>query len=178
MGLDAVELLLEWEDTFGIHIEDAEAERIRTVGDAVDLVASKVALGGAQVGPCPTLSAYLRLQELVAEVTGAPSQRWPLRTPMRRVRAPLLARDFWPRFREASGLEDVEPWPWPRCPEPRVRDLVWRLAPAFLPPRPGPGEPWSRAHARILVRWSIRRRLALTRPFPDHAGLIDELGLS
>jgi acyl carrier protein len=43
-SLGVVELLMALEDTFGVSIPDEEAEKIGTVGEAVDLVIQK--LGG------------------------------------------------------------------------------------------------------------------------------------
>ena len=38
-----VDIIIKCEDTFGITIEDDEADRIRTIGDAVNLVQQKLA---------------------------------------------------------------------------------------------------------------------------------------
>ncbi len=40
-SLDVVELIMGLEDEFGIEISDAEAENIRTVGDAVSFISDK-----------------------------------------------------------------------------------------------------------------------------------------
>jgi acyl carrier protein len=40
-SLDVVELVMEFEDTFGITIPDDDYEKIRTVGDAVDYIEEK-----------------------------------------------------------------------------------------------------------------------------------------
>lgn len=42
-SLDTVELIMEFEKVFGISIEDSEAEKLQTVGDAVSYISSKVA---------------------------------------------------------------------------------------------------------------------------------------
>jgi acyl carrier protein len=41
-SLDLVELVVELEDRYGIRITDEEAERIKTVGQAVDFVVNNV----------------------------------------------------------------------------------------------------------------------------------------
>ena len=41
-SLGVVELLMALEDNFGVKIPDEEAEQIRTVGEAVDLVEKKL----------------------------------------------------------------------------------------------------------------------------------------
>jgi len=40
-SLEIVELVMGFEDKFGITIPDEDAEKIRTVGDAVDYISSK-----------------------------------------------------------------------------------------------------------------------------------------
>lgn len=40
-SLDVVELVMEFEDEFGITIPDEDYERIQTVGDAVDYIEEK-----------------------------------------------------------------------------------------------------------------------------------------
>ena len=47
-SLDLVELVVELEDTYGIRIGEDEAERIKTVGQAVDFVLSHVSVNSTQ----------------------------------------------------------------------------------------------------------------------------------
>ncbi len=42
MGLDTVELVMAFEEEFGIEISDSEAEEMRTIGDTVDCIYSKI----------------------------------------------------------------------------------------------------------------------------------------
>ena len=42
-SLDLVELIMELEDEFGVKITDEEAEKITTVGDAVEFIVARAA---------------------------------------------------------------------------------------------------------------------------------------
>lgn len=42
-SLDTVELVMEFEERFGIDIPDDEAEKIQTVGDAVNFIKKQIA---------------------------------------------------------------------------------------------------------------------------------------
>ncbi len=46
-SLDTVELIMEFEKTFNVTIDDADAEKIQTVGDAVSYLQSKTATENA-----------------------------------------------------------------------------------------------------------------------------------
>lgn len=40
-SLDVVELVMEFEDEFGVHIPDSDQEKIKSVGDAVKYITEK-----------------------------------------------------------------------------------------------------------------------------------------
>jgi acyl carrier protein len=46
MGLDSVELVMAWEDAFGLRFSRAEARGLSTVGDVVEFVAEKLRAEG------------------------------------------------------------------------------------------------------------------------------------
>lgn len=68
MGLDGVELVMEIEDHFGITIADDEVPVVRSVGDIVLLVASRLA--AARTEPCASVRRFLELRRSVRDVTG------------------------------------------------------------------------------------------------------------
>lgn len=67
MGLDAIELVMDVEDHFGISIQNSEAAHVRSVGDLVALIQSRI--DAAHAATCPTLSSFLRLRSCVREIT-------------------------------------------------------------------------------------------------------------
>lgn len=68
MGLDAVELVMDVEDHFGITIQVTEAESVRTVNDLVELIKKRIS--AAQEAYCPTLPAFLKLRNVLRESIG------------------------------------------------------------------------------------------------------------
>ena len=68
MGMDCVEIVMRVEDHFGIMIPNAEAVRVRTVGDLVSLIHGRIT--AAHEARCPTLAAFLKLRTTLREMKG------------------------------------------------------------------------------------------------------------
>src|ERR1700760_442862 len=69
MSLDTVELVMEMEETFDIVIDDLDAEKIGTVGQAYRYILSRVRL--SRDAPCQTASAFYRIRRGLMARTGA-----------------------------------------------------------------------------------------------------------
>lgn len=69
MGLDGVELVMEFEDEFGIDITDEEAVGLRTPGMVIDLVLSKLEVAAQEV--CWSQRAFYLLRGALMEYAGA-----------------------------------------------------------------------------------------------------------
>ena len=72
MGLDAVEIVLRVEKTFGVDLPDAELESAATVGDLYKLLLSK--LDGSYA--CLSSRAFYRVRRSMVEVLGVPGGRF------------------------------------------------------------------------------------------------------
>jgi len=112
MGLDAVEMIMEIEDRFGITITDEEAQQIVTVGDMVSLIVKR--LRAAATRRCFCLPAFFALRRVIRQVVG--DDRFRLR-PVDDVVArlsPAQRRELWKRLPDLLGTaasELVYPWP-------------------------------------------------------------------
>ena len=73
MGLDFVEVVMEIENRFGITIKYEETGSVRSVGDLVRLIQSRV--DAARILTCPNLANFHVLRRLVRDVTGQSDQR-------------------------------------------------------------------------------------------------------
>ena len=60
MGLDSVELVMEFEKVFGIEIPDADAEKLTTVGSVHDYIYNKIKSEGTN--RCTTQIVFYRLR--------------------------------------------------------------------------------------------------------------------
>lgn len=101
MGLDGVELVIAVEDQFGITIRDAEAQSVRTVGDLLELINSRLAARGT--AHCPSVGAFLSVRRLVRDFLSQPALR--LR-PSTRITSIVPARrrsDLWAILSDLFG---------------------------------------------------------------------------
>ncbi len=102
MGLDFVEIVMEVEETFGMTFRSDEFGSIKTVGDFVSLIRSRIA--AADTVACPSLSQFLRLRSLVREVAGKPELRI---RPSHRLQSTLSndeIRGLWQSMHERLGI--------------------------------------------------------------------------
>jgi len=89
------------EDHFGVTIADDEAGRVRTVGDLVAILRSRI--DGVASSECLSLPAFLSLRRLVRDVVGEGSFRVrPSQSVVNRL-SPAHRRQLWPRLPELLG---------------------------------------------------------------------------
>lgn len=103
MGLDAAEIVMDTEDRFGISIQNTEAERIRTVGDLVSLIQSRIE--AARVAHCPTLASFLQLRSCVREIANDDRLRIRTTTKVVDVLDPAQRRRLWKRVSKLLGAQ-------------------------------------------------------------------------
>ena len=70
MGLDVVELVLDIEDEFGIHIEDAAVRRMATPAEAADYLLPLLRTNTSD--PCPSQAGFYRLRRALVAIFGVP----------------------------------------------------------------------------------------------------------
>ena len=71
MGLDTVELVLEVEDAFAIHIADRDAEKIQTVGQLHEYIIEHLAATDpAKPAVCATARCFYRIRRALVEGVG------------------------------------------------------------------------------------------------------------
>jgi len=156
MGLDAVMIVIEIEQTFGIKITDAEAVGLRTPNLLASFVADRVQALPDEV--CSTQQTYYRLRRGFQSALPALATDLGLNTRLDE----LLDREQWPVvWSSVRSSANAPEWPasvsWPawwnlRAGPKTIRDLVWHIA-VELTPRRGQAPPrWTRQQVEHTVR--------------------------
>ena len=107
MGLDAVELIMEVEETFDLSIADDEYSRFKTVGDLHQLLVEKLAVQRelqANVGGCPSLVPFLAIRRAI--VTLANTNRSSIRpnTCLANVFPQYGRRQLWKKLQRETDI--------------------------------------------------------------------------
>lgn len=163
MGLDGVELVMSYEEAFGIEIPDSEAARMRTPREVVDFLLIQLGEASGRRRICLSARAFYQLRaELVAYGHGRRTI-----TPAASV-VELLgpdAHDSWSQIQRKLGCDH-----WPRL-KSRNRVLGWlggieTLGEAageigMMNPRHLHPEPWTRAELEATLMQITELELGL-----------------
>lgn len=101
MGLDAVELVMDAEEAFGIEIPDEVAERIVTVGDLFEFIKSQTELAAA--GTCLTAATFYDIRRAFEDL--GISERFGPSTQLDEIVPDRGRRSFWAKLSHAANLK-------------------------------------------------------------------------
>jgi acyl carrier protein len=102
MGLDAIELIIEIEQKFGINIPDEEAEKITTVGKMYDAVWSH--LGEKHTDKCKSQILFYTIRKHFEELFQLPRQECKLDTLTNSIFPEINRRKIYEEFSSVSKL--------------------------------------------------------------------------
>jgi hypothetical protein len=161
MGLDSVELVMAFEEAFGIDIPDAVASEMITPRQTIDYVESRLATVPAD--HCLTQQIFYRLRRGLRNESGAGLALRPT-TKVHEIAEKREWPGLWTRIREAAGAAS---WPdritwrgWLVEGPETLRELTVHVAMHLPPPNLSRGESWTRERIELTVRrvvWDIIR---------------------
>lgn len=95
MGLDGVELVMEFEDEFGIQIPDAAAEEMPTVGDVVEFVHTELSRTLKQAESCLTSRSFYKLRRGLIKLLSLPRREITPKTELEQMIPRKQRREIW-----------------------------------------------------------------------------------
>jgi|KBSMisStaDraftv2_1062788.scaffolds.fasta_scaffold658518_1 hypothetical protein len=174
MGLDAVELILGWEDCFGISISEAEAEKMFTTREVVQSVYEKVRSAKPEDTGCLATRAFLRLRNAFQQ-EGVPRKAVRPETKVTSLLSTRQRRDILSTVCERAGLRPLKRLPLGlQFTFGRVKDVVLDAVIGQHQALRRAGLGWSQVQVREVVRAVMYAQLALRR-FSDDAEFAKDL---
>ena len=174
MGLDTVEILLAWEQSCGITIEDSEAAALRTPRQAIELIAVKLGAQENAGTACLSMRAFHRLRDAIAKTARVSRSDIRPDSHVRDFLAPPRSRR-WDEVRMASGIPSL-PEPGWFAPHTMSSLVSWVITHAAKELKPA-AEPWTRGEIRCVVREGVAE-VTGQRRFGDDDDFIYDLGIS
>jgi acyl carrier protein len=93
MGLDGVELIMAFEEEFGVYISDADAERFETPRGVIDWLWHR--LDPSFAGPCPTQRGFHQVRRALITVAAVPRAEIRLELRLDKLLPPLRRQKVW-----------------------------------------------------------------------------------
>jgi hypothetical protein len=178
MGLDAVEIIMGWEQAFEIEITDAEAETIRTPRTAIDLITSKLEVKENITDICPLIRTYYRVQQALQAVLNLQQSQIQPDSKLRHLLPQQQRSETWQQIRSYLGV--------PKLPKISaipifmpitVQDLVDWLTAHYPSYFISPDERWTHQQIRTVVR-AVIKDVVGTSGFTDDNDFVKEIGVS
>lgn len=173
MSLESIEIVMNWEESFGISLSEAEVSSLRTPRQTMDLIAEKLEANDELARPCLTLRAFGRLRHAIADATNLP-----LRQIQTKARLTNLVKSergrTWESVRTTSGIPSLPGLWW--FSTSTLSDFTrWTVTHAAKDVKPL-GEAWTRTEIRTVVRAGIMDIIGED-DFADDDDYIDDLRL-
>lgn len=176
MGLDTVELVMAWEQTFSIEMDETNVVQMRTTSEVIDFIYGKVKSPGKEDNGSLTIRAFSRLRKGLRE-TGY-TKKIVLNTKVARFLDGSCKRDQINQVLISSGFEPLGRLPFGiQIVGGRIVDLLTSVVISDHKTLRKPNLGWSRLQIREVVRAVMQLQLDL-RGFSDHADIVEDLGVN
>ncbi len=173
MGLDSVEIVIAWEQAFGISITDVEAGVLRTPRMAIDLICRKLNVGTGE-NFCLSQRVFYRLRRAFVKVLSFSRDSVTPQTRLGNLIPVLGRQQVWSALSLEAGLAFPATMLGVGSCSPTVGDFVRRLTEYsgcfMVTDRCG----WSRQQVRELVRLAVSDTLGIPK-FSDNADFVYDL---
>lgn len=177
MGLDSVEIVMAWEEAFGISIPDADACNLVTPRHAIDYSSAKLN-APESAEHCLAKTTFHAVRQMLNETGSIPAKEIRLSTKLQDIFRSSDRTTRWSSFARHAGLATTT-YPWglkamlfgPRTVEDLVFELLSRRAASVRKLTT-----WSRSQVREVVREIVREQIGVRR-FSDHDEFVRDLGI-
>lgn len=167
MGLDGVELIMAYEEAFGVQFTNADAIRMRTPRDVIELVASRVPL--TTESACLEQRAFYRVRAALLELSPVKRREVRPSTPLAHVFPLMSADQIGRRLSERLAPVEVDRFT-------TVGDLAsWVATHALHVVKRNDG-PWSRREIEDTVKQVTLAQLGDV-PYGEDRLFVEDLGV-
>ena len=173
MGLDGVELVMAWEESFGISIPDAEAAVTRTPRMATELICREVA-AVERPGICLSQRAFYRLRRSFQHVLACPRSSLLPQTRVVDLVPPKDRRQIWQTLASELNANLFPKYLFGGLGRTTLADLTRTLVARHPQTLRDPRRPWAKRHVREVVRAIITDQLGIPQ-FSDDADFVYDL---
>ena len=179
MGLDSVEIVLSWEESFGISIPDCDVENMLTPRQAINYLSIRLNAKDIPNKPCISQRAFYVIRRTLAKHFSACRSDVQPDSFLRDLLPEKGKKHIWKQFVEKLGFGTISVslgLPLLGAGSTTVNDLVTELTSCHATKLVSDQERWSRHQIRNVVRKSVED-VAGVRDFSDDDRFFQDIGI-